>query len=311
MTDAELKAYLKTLTASQFQQMLNAAGAGTGGDFVDYNRAKLLSKYSAASGEGRAIRDAYELIDEGVDPVDVAQRVIAAQSDYNISGDSLNEITGAIGDYGANLAKFQQTNKPKTNVEVLKDLGMTELAPLLGSLGQTPKPVGLKSETGDVSFQRALEKATTKAAEIEAKQKEVSQPGSAKYQPTGDIGTFVNALGNVPAFTMIGGPLGYLYALGKGKKDVQKSRMDTKGGDLADSPYTKAQFQEMQKLSQQKMEQEHQKSLAEQGLRYQQSMNKAYNDAYMKEFARLQAQAANKPTAFDVQRAAMLRALNG
>jgi hypothetical protein len=40
-------------------------------------------------------------------------------------------------------------------------------------------------------------------------------------------------------------------------------------------------------------------------------MNKAYNDAYMKEFARLQQEQDKKPSAFDVQRAALLRALNG
>jgi hypothetical protein len=327
MTDAELKAYLKTLSMPAFQAMLQSAGAGTAQPFVDYNQAKLLSKYAATSGEGRAIRDAYELLSEGADPVDVAQRVIAAQAEYNISGDSLNEITGAIGDYAVNSAKFAAANPVKTNADALKELGMTELAPLLGALAQSnPKPLGIKDTAGDVSFQNALDKANAEIERLNKEQVATMKPGSSKtiqkdfsaFGKTASLPVPVPALKalefvkRLPLAMGTGlGVAGIPVALGQADKTVDKQLLDVVPGDLADTPYTKEQFAKGQKLLAQKQEQEKQAALAKKSLLYQQSINKNYNDAYLKEFARLQAEASKKPSAFDIQRAAMLRALNG
>lgn len=309
MTESELKALLNTLSPKGLQDTLAQAGAGSQQQFVDYNRAKLLAKYSATSGEGRAIRDAYELIDEGVDPVDVAQRVIAAQAEYDITPESMNEITGAIGDYAVASSKFARENPVKTPVEALKDLGMSELAPLLPYIDTATKPVGLKDIQGDVSFQRVGEKAKLKAEDLSkqllALRQQQSEPGGASVAKNFMLDPMRILAG--PVAGLLAAP----YFLGRAKKKAVKEKLDVISGDKASSPFTIEQLKEQQKLLASKQEQERQQRIAEEGLRYQERMNKSYNKAYLEELARLAKAREGKPTAFDVQRAAMLRSLNG
>lgn len=320
MTNAELKALLKTLTPQQMLVMLQSAGAGTAPSFVDYSRPKLLAKYSATSGEGRAIRDAYEFIDAGVDPVDVAQRVIAAQAEYDITPEALDEITGAIGDYASASAKFAKDNPTKTAAEALKDLGMTELAPLLGYLDTETKPVSVKPKSGgagDVDWGRISSKAGTEAENLKQRLLAMRE----QQKPKGSTGEVAKEFTFDPLrlASMVTGPLSLFatpFFLGRARKDADKKATDKvkkqlSGTMYAPDVYTPEQFAEQKKLAVAQQEQLRQQRLAEQGARYQQGMNEAYNKAYLEELARLAKAREGKPTAFDVQRAAMLRALNG
>lgn len=320
MTDAEFKAYLKTLTPQQLVAMIQSAGGGTAPEFVDYNRPKLLSKYSATSGEGRAIRDAYEFIDAGVDPVEVAQRVIAAQAEYDITPEALDEITGALGDYASASSKFARENPKKTDVEALKDLGMTELAPLLPYADVGTKPVSIKPESGgegDVDWARISSKAGAEAENLSKRLLAMRE----QQKPKGSTGEVAKEFIFDPLrlASMITGPASLLatpFFLGRARKDADKKATDKVKKELSGvmySPgvYTPEQFGEQKKLADQRKEQLRQQQLAEQGARYQQGMNEAYNKAYLEELARLAKAREGKPTAFDVKRAAMLRALNG
>lgn len=311
MTEAELKALLKTLTSPQLLAMLQSAGAGTAPEFSDFERVKLLAKYSASSGEGRAIRDAYELIDQGVDPVDVAQRVIAAQAEYDITPETLDEITGAIGNYASSLAEFKSKNQPISNIQALKDLGMTELAPLLPYINRDVQPVSVKAEEGDKAFTKAGEQAKTKAEDLSkqliALQRKQTKP-SAGSQAKSFYTDPLRVISNInPVLSLVAIP----FLMGRAKKKESKEQLDVIPGDKASSPYTIDEFKQQQELFKQKQEQERQQRIAAEGSRYQQTMNKAFNKAYLEELARLQQEAAGKPTMFDVKRTAMLRALNG
>lgn len=314
MTDAEFKAYLKTLTPQQLVAMIQSAGGGTAPEFVDYNRPKLLSKYSATSGEGRAIRDAYEFIDAGVDPVEVAQRVIAAQAEYDITPEALDEITGALGDYASASSKFARENPMKTDIEALKDLGMTELAPLLPYADVGTKPVSIKPESGgegDVDWGRISSKAGTEAENLSKRLIAMRE----QQKPKGTTGEVAKEflLDPLRLASMITGPVSLLatpFFLGRARKDADKKATD-KVKKKFSGVYTPEQLGEQKKLADQRKEQLRQQRLAEQGARYQQGMNEAYNKAYLEELARLAKAREGKPTAFDVKRAAMLRALNG
>jgi hypothetical protein len=314
MTDAEFKAYLKTLTPQQLVAMIQAAGGGTAPEFVDYNRPKLLAKYSATSGEGRAIRDAYEFIDAGVDPVEVAQRVIAAQAEYDITPEALDEITGTLGDYASASSKFARENPRKTDIEALKDLGMTELAPLLPYTNTATQPVSIKPESGgagDVDWGRISSKAGTEAENLSkqllAMQKKSTKPGAGSVAKN----FFLDPMRLASNFNPVLGLLATPFFLGKAKKKAAKEQLDVVEGDKASTPYTLDEFKEQQKVAMARQEQLRQQRLAEQGARYQQGMNESYNKAYLEELARLAKAREGKPTAFDVKRAAMLRALNG
>jgi hypothetical protein len=332
MTEAELKAILSTLTKKSFQNILASGGAGQQEQFVDTNRSLLLAKYPASSGEGRAIRNAYELIDQGFDPVDVAQRVMAANEagEYDMSQDSVDEITKALGEFGSAKAKFDIANPAKSPVDVLKDLGLQELSPLLGSLtSDTALPVGLKQQGADPAFQRALLAANERAKGLRAAAQKAAKPEPMKSvqiefpegvdlpgpfnitagSKTPKIPSWVlkaaSTLGNLPKYALPrfgGGALGVAalpLAMGEASRDVDKFL--TPEPDKTKEWYAKLLEKQAKKDAQ----------TAKSGIRYQERMNKAYNDAYMKEFARLQEEQAKKPSAFDVQRAALLRALNG
>ncbi len=327
MTEAELKAILSTLTKKSFQNILASGGAGQQEQFVDTNRSLLLAKYPASSGEGRAIRNAYELIDQGFDPVDVAQRVMAANEagEYDMSQDSVDEITKALGEFGSAKAKFDIANPAKSPVDVLKDLGLQELSPLLGSLtSDTALPVGLKQQGADPAFQRALLAANERAKGLRAAAQKAAKPEPMKSVqiefPEGvDLPGPFNitagsktpkipswllkagaTLGNLPKYLLPGAGIAALpLAMGEASRDVDKKL--TPKPDKTKEWYAKLLEKQARKDAQ----------TAKSGIRYQERMNKAYNDAYMKEFARLQEEQAKKPSAFDVQRAALLRALNG
>lgn len=313
MTDAEFKAYLKTLTPQQLVAMIQAAGGGTAPEFVDYNRPKLLAKYSATSGEGRAIRDAYEFIDAGVDPVEVAQRVIAAQAEYDITPEALDEITGALGDYASASSKFARENPRKTDIEALKDLGMTELAPLLPYANTATQPVSIKPESGgvgDVDWGRISSKAGTEAENLSkqllAMQRKATKPSFAE-QGKAFLSSGLAGLAANPGTAIAALP----FLWGRAKKKATEKQLDINPDDKVSTPYTLDEFKEQQKVAMARQEQLRQQRLAEQGARYQQGMNETYNKAYLEELARLAKAREGKPTAFDVKRAAMLRALNG
>jgi hypothetical protein len=306
--------------------MLASGGVGQQEQFVDTNRSVLLAKYPASSGEGRAVRNAYELIDQGFDPVDVAQRVMAANEagEYDMSQDSVDEITKALGEFGSAKAKFDIANPAKSPVDVLKDLGLQELSPLLGSLGaDNAQPIGLKQPGADPLFQRALLAANERAkgfraaAEKAAKPEPmksvqaefpegVDLPGPFNITPgtkTPKVPSWLlkigSTLGNLPKYAIPGFGIAALpLAMGEASKEVDEKL--TPKPDKTKEWYAKFLEKQAKKDA----------GTAKAGIQYQERMNKAYNDAYMKEFTRLQQEQAKKPSAFDVQRAAFLRALN-
>jgi hypothetical protein len=149
-TNAELNALLSGMTPDSLSTLINYFQKGGQGDsFIDADRQKLLVKFPPSTAAGQTVRAMYRAIDAGNDPQEVMDDFTAKfdSGEFDrlfgedgsslgvLTPDDASEIIGAVSNTA--IKRTQAAKSKGTSLDVLKDLGLTELAPLLPALEQS------------------------------------------------------------------------------------------------------------------------------------------------------------------------------
>lgn len=336
-TNAELYAMLQSLTPQSFAETINYFTPDDAGQsFIDADRQKLFVTYPANTAAGQTVRALYRAIDAGEDPQavldDFTVKFDAGEFDRltDESGSSLGVLTpddaSKIVDAVAGTAvkRTQLAKSRQMPLDVLKDLGLTELAPLLpaleASIPKYPKslsePSGLSSTYQSMLSRLGAQRDVAEQAVAEAEKPKLAKnvkidfgAGPEVTLPAGVVkgsamvgGAAGNVLGGGSlkgkAISALG-PLGMLWnaatGAGKAAKEVDQKLSSVNKNQLAYAKFVQRELDKKIKKAQQAATEE------------KQFTNKVQEET-LRRIAEYESKRPAGSTPFDVTKALLMKA---